>query len=176
MPANIASLNQFGILISANTPMNKWWTSNINIHLFHDQLKGVVGNTPVELMATSFILSGTQQFKLNKTLTAEIIGRYRTPWLEGVVRTKPVSFIGAGLSQQVLKNQGTLRLTARDIFHTQIFRGVSKYGNVDFELEQRNESQLVTIGFSYRFSKGKKIAPVKRTQGSANEELDRIGQ
>ncbi len=28
---------------------------------------------------------------------------------------------------------------------------------------------------TYRFSKGKKIAPAKRTAGSANEEQERIG-
>jgi hypothetical protein len=43
-------------------------------------------------------------------------------------------------------------------------------------MEQVAETQVVTIGFSYSFSKGKKIAPVKRTAGSANEEQGRIGQ
>ena len=38
------------------------------------------------------------------------------------MRAKPVGFMGAGLSQQVLKNQGTLRLTVRDIFHAKIKR------------------------------------------------------
>jgi peptide/nickel transport system permease protein len=36
-------------------------------------------------------------------------------------------------------------------------------------------SRVVSLGLSYRFSKGKKIAPVKRTTGSAGEEQDRIG-
>jgi hypothetical protein len=43
-------------------------------------------------------------------------------------------------------------------------------------MRQVAESRVVTIGFTYNFSKGKKIAPVKRTQGSANEEQNRIGQ
>jgi hypothetical protein len=47
---------------------------------------------------------------------------------------------------------------------------------VDFEMRQTAETQVVTIGFTYSFSKGKKIAPVKRTAGSANEEQNRIGQ
>jgi hypothetical protein len=43
-------------------------------------------------------------------------------------------------------------------------------------MRQVSETRVVTIGFSYRFSKGKKVAPVKRTLGSANEEQERIGQ
>jgi hypothetical protein len=83
--------------------------------------------------------------------------------------------MGAGISQQILKSKGTLRLTAKDIFWTQRQRGTTRYGNVDLEMRQVSETQVVTIGFTYSFSKGKKIAPVKRTQGSANEEQNRIG-
>jgi len=173
--ANIASLKQFGIAISANKSMNKWWTNSININVFKNSYKGIVNNAYISLSTTSFILNGTQQFKLSETLTAELNGRYRNGWLEGVMRAKPVGFIGAGLSKQVMKNKGTLRLTARDIFHTQKFRGIVKYGNVDFNLQEVNDSQVVSIGFTYRFSKGKKIAPTKRTSGSANEEQERIG-
>ena len=175
MPANVASLNQVGISVNANNQITKWWTSNININAFNDHYKGVVNNEPIDQSANSFVINGTQQFKINKTLTGELNGRYRNGWLEGVLRTKPVGFVGAGLSQQILKNKGMLRLTARDIFHTQKMRGKTRYGNVDVELRQVMESQVVTIGFSYNFSKGKKIAPVKRTQGSANEEQNRIG-
>jgi hypothetical protein len=74
-----------------------------------------------------------------------------------------------------MKNQGTVRFTVRDIFHSQVFRGRSQYSNVDFEIEQVNETRVASIAFSYRFAKGKKIAPVKRTAGSANEEQERIG-
>jgi hypothetical protein len=176
MPANISSLDQYGLSVSANTPVTKWWTSNININVFNNNYKGIVSKAPIDLAATSFIINGMQQFRLGKTLSGEISGRYRNGWLEGVMRAKPIWFVGAGLSQQVLKNQGTIRLTLRDIFYTQKFRGRSQYGNVDFDFQEINESRVVSLAFSYRFSKGKKVAPVKRTAGSANEEQERIEQ
>jgi hypothetical protein len=176
MPANVASLKQIGISINANTPITKGWMSSINVNVYKDSYKGFLSNTVIDRSATSLVITGSQQFKLNKTLTAEVNGRYRNGWLEGIMRVKPLGMVGAGLSQQILKNQGTIRLTARDIFHSQVFRGLSQYGNVDFQLNQVNESQVVTIGFTYSFSKGKKIAPVKRTAGSAGEEQGRIGQ
>ncbi len=176
MPANVSSLNQFGIAVSANTPLNKWWTSNININVYNDSYKGDVSNTTIDRSATSFVFNTTQQFKITKTLTAEINGRYRNAWLEGVMLVRPVGFVGAGISQQVLKNKGTIRLTARDIFYTQKLKGITQYGNVDVTMRQAAETQILTIGFTYSFSKGKKIAPVKRTAGSANDEQGRIGQ
>ncbi|MGZ5191375.1 MAG: TonB-dependent receptor domain-containing protein, partial [Flavisolibacter sp.] len=159
-PANIASLQQYGIAVSANTPFTKWWTSSINVNTFNNSYKGVASNTPIELSQTSFIINGTQQFKLSKTLTGEINGRFRNGWLEGVMKAKSVWYVGAGFSKQVMKGNGTLRLTVRDIFYSQKFRGESKYGNVDFNFQQTNETRVASIGFTYRFSKGKKIAPV----------------
>ncbi|HMF73597.1 MAG TPA: TonB-dependent receptor [Flavitalea sp.] len=176
MPDNVSSLNQFGISVSANTPITKWWRSTININVYNDRYKGIISGTPIDLATTSFVINGTQQFKLNKTLTAEFNGRFRNGWLEGVMRVKPIGFVGAGLSKQILENKGTIRLTARDIFHTQKLKGMTQYGNVDVDIRQVADTQILTLGFSYTFSKGKKIAPVKRTAGSSNEEQGRIGQ
>jgi hypothetical protein len=134
----------------------------------------MIENTPIQKIKRSKIFLCQKIFL--STLTTELNGRFRNGWLEGVMRTRPVGFVGAGLSQQILKNAGVIRLTARDIFWTQRFRGLTRYGNVDVNMEQVAETQVVTIGFSYSFSKGKKIAPVKRTAGSANEEQGRIGQ
>ncbi len=175
-PSNIASLRQFGLSINANHPVTKWWTSSININVFNNNYKGTVSDAPIDLSANSFVITGTQQFKVNNTLTAEINGRVRSGWLEGVMKAKAIGFMGAGLSKQVMEGKGTLRLSVRDIFYSQRFRGESRYANVDFNIQQVNESRVASIGFTYRFSKGKKIAPVKRTAGSANEEQERIGQ
>jgi iron complex outermembrane receptor protein len=175
-PSNIASLHQYGIAISANTPITKWWTSSININAFNNRYKGIVSGSAVELSTLSYIVTGTQQFKLTNSMIAEVNGRFRNGWLEGVMKAKAVGFVGAGISQQMMKGKGMIRLSVRDIFYSQKLRGESKYGNVDFNFQQATESRVVSVGFTYRFSKGKKIAPTKRTTGSANEEQERISQ
>ncbi|RYZ53307.1 MAG: TonB-dependent receptor, partial [Chitinophagaceae bacterium] len=174
-PANIASLHQFGIAINANIPVTKWWTSNLDLNLYHNRYKGVASGTPIEFSQASLVVAGTQQFKLSKTLAGEINGRFMSGRLDGIMRVKPIGGVGAGLSQQVMKGQGTLRLTVRDIFHSVRSNTESRYGNVDFNFQQYADTRVVSLGFTYRFSKGKKIAPVKRTTGAANEEQERIG-
>jgi iron complex outermembrane receptor protein len=176
MPANVASLNQIGIAVNAANTITPWWKSNININLSHVRYQGILTDTEIDQSATNFVLNGTQQFKLGKSLNAELNGAYRSGWLEGVRRIQPVGMVGAGISLLVLKGQGTLRLTARDIFFTQRLHGKAQYGNVDFAIGQVSDTRIVTVGFTYSFSKGKKIGPVKRTAGSANEEQGRIGQ
>jgi iron complex outermembrane recepter protein len=47
---------------------------------------------------------------------------------------------------------------------------------VDFSFQDIRDTRTLSIGFTYRFNKGKKIAPSKKTTGSANEEQERIEQ
>ncbi|MET0636603.1 MAG: TonB-dependent receptor [Chitinophagaceae bacterium] len=175
-PANIASLKQVGLSVNANNPVTKWWTSSVNLDVFNNHFKGNVVGAEVNLSGTSFVLNGTQQFKLSKTLTAELNGRYRSGLVEGVVRSRSVGTLGAGIGKQVMKNKGTVRISIRDIFYSQISRVGSRYGNVDINYQEIGESRVVSVGFNYRFAKGKKIDATKRTAGSANEEQGRVGQ
>jgi hypothetical protein len=172
--ANLASLRQYGVAISLNNPVTKWWTNTFYINVFNNSFEGVVNTTPIAFKATRFLLNTSQQFKLSKSLSAEVAGIYRSAGVDGVIMSKPVGGVMAGFSQQVLKNKGTIRLAVRDIFYTQKGRAVTKYGNVDAAFQNVQDSRTVNIGFSYRFSKGKLNTPKKRNIGSANEEQNRM--
>ncbi|HYH15992.1 MAG TPA: outer membrane beta-barrel family protein, partial [Flavisolibacter sp.] len=172
--ANIATLRQYGIAVNLNNNFTKWWTNSFYINLFNNSFEGVVNNTSIAFSATRLMVTGTQQFKLGKALTAELSGIYRTAGIDGVIKTKSIGGVAAGFSQQVLKNKGNVRLSFRDIFYTQKGRAVVKYGNVDASFQEVRDSRLVNLAFTYRFSKGKMNNVKKRNTGSANEEQNRI--
>jgi hypothetical protein len=173
--ANLANQRQYGIAVSANNPITKWWTNSIYINVFHNRFEGVINNTDVVIGAASFMINGSQQFKLNKSLTAELSGWFRSAGVEGVFRAGQIGGLNFGLSQQILKDKGSIRLNVRDIFYSQQFRGTARYANVDATFQERSDSRVATIGFTYRFSKGK-VGGVKRRASSANDEQNRVGQ
>jgi hypothetical protein len=76
-----------------------------------------------------------------------------------------------GISKQVLKNKGSIRLVVRDVFLSQVFKGYSKYQNIDVSIEQRRDSRQLNLSFSYRFSKGKVGQQRKR---SSVDETNRV--
>lgn len=170
---NIASLRQFGIEINANNTVNKWWTSSVYVNLYHNQYKGVIDSAVVSKGATAMMLQSTQQFKLGKTLTAELSGFYRTGGVEGVMVIRSLGAMSLGLSQQVLKGKGTLRLNVNDIFKSEHTYAKSQYGNTDLRFDEMRDSRVVNLGFSYRFGKGKGTGERKRN--SAGEEQNRVG-
>jgi hypothetical protein len=172
--ANIARQQQFGLAVSANKAITKWWTNSLYVNLFYNHFEGLVNNIPVTIDATTLMLNGSQQFKLNKTLTAEVGGWFRTAGIEGVIRAGQMGGLNLGFSQNILKDKGSLRLGVRDILYSQKFRGQTKYGNVDAAFQQQNDSRVVTLGFTYRFSKGKVSGPQKRAASSSDEQ-NRVG-
>ncbi|HEY1022441.1 MAG TPA: outer membrane beta-barrel protein, partial [Flavisolibacter sp.] len=95
--------------------------------------------------------------------------------IESVFQAAAVGGLNLGFSQQILKDKGTLRFNVRDVLYSQRFRATAKYGTVDAIINERGDSRVATIGFTYRFSKGK-VANVKRRASSANDEQNRVGQ
>lgn len=173
--SNIAKQTQYGIAVNTSNKITKWWSSNVFVNLAYNQYEGIVNNVFVSLNSTTLMLNGSQQFTFAKTWGAEISGFYRTAGVEGVIKIKPLGMLSLGLTKQVLKNKGSVRLNVRDVFLTQKFRGESKYGNVDAKFQNYNDSRVVNLGFTYRFNKGKINGGSKRKTGGAGDEQNRVG-
>jgi hypothetical protein len=172
--ANIASAKQVGLELSAHKELTKWWSGNIYTNVYNNHFKGVVNNEPISIGITSFMAQLQQQFTLGGGWTAELSGFYRTKGLEGVIFIQPIVQVNAGISKQVLKNKGSLKLNFRDIFAGNVFKGYSKYGTVDANFRDVNDGRAIGISFSYRFSKGKLKASSGKKSGSASDEQNRV--
>lgn len=172
--ANIASAQQVGLSVSANKEITKWWSGNIYANVYNNRFKGVVNNEHISLGINSFMAQVQQQFKLGKGWSAEISGFYRSKGLEGVIFIYPFAQVNAGISKQVLKNKGIVKLNFRDIFAGSVFKGYSKYGTVDAAFKNVNDARAIGINFSYRFNKGKLKAGSNKKSGGASEEQNRV--
>jgi outer membrane receptor protein involved in Fe transport len=171
--ANIARQRQYGLAISAGGEINKWWSGNVYANVYNNHFEGVINGDPVKIGATTAQFNLTNQFKLGKTLTAELGGFYRTPGVDGVFQIKGFGMMNMGFSKQVLKGKGTLRLNFRDVLYSQKIKGDIKYSNIDASFQQQRDSRQVALGFTWRFSKGK-INNQKRKTGGAGDEQNRV--
>lgn len=169
--ANIASANQIGLEITANKSITKWWSGNLYANVYNNHFKGLVNNEKISTGITTFMAQVQQQFKFGKGWGAELSGFYRSKGLEGVMYIRSMTQVNVGFSKQVLKNQGSVRLNVRDIFAAGVFKGYSKYGTVDAEFKNVNDSRAVSLTFTYRFNKGKlKAVSSKRSSGASDEQ------
>lgn len=172
--ANIAKLEQVGLAVSANFNVKKWWTMSLYGNVYNNRFTGVVNNENISIGITGFMTQVQQQFKWGKGWAAELSGFYRSKAVEGVIFIEPIMQINAGFSKQVLNNRGSIRLNFKDIFAGSVFKGYSKYSNVDANFKDVNDNRTVGISFTYRFNKGKLKASGSRRQGGAGDEQNRV--
>ena len=168
--ANIARQRQYGIAISAGGQIKKWWSGNIYANLYNNFFDGIINGDQVEISATTAQFNASNQFKISKTISAELSGFYRTAGVEGVFKIKNLGMMNMGISKQVMKGKGSVRLNVRDVLYSQKAKGDIKYSNIDAHFQQQKDSRQVALGFSYRFSKGKVGGPKRKTGGAGDEQ------
>ena len=85
----------------------------------------------------------------------------------------PAGQLSIGFSKSVFKNKGTVRLSARDIFYTQWMKGLTEFTLANEYFKLTRDTRVFSLAFNYRFGKAFKTS--KRSQGSAGEEMERVG-
>lgn len=112
----------------------------------------------------------TNQFIISKMWSAELAGQYQTTILSGQFLISPIGSIRAGIATKMFKDQGTLILNISDAFYTNQVEGqIRNIQNAKAGWFSYLDSRVVTLSFSYRFSKGNTLK-VRQSGGSETEQ------
>lgn len=170
---NVGSFKNLGITMTLQLPLTKWWNLTSVAVYNHKVIKGVVW-TPIEAKVDQLNISLNNQFQFKKGWAAELSGYYQTnSQIDLQESLTPQGEMGFGVSKQIMKGKGTIRLNARDILYTQNYSGYSHFQNSDEPFEVKWDSRVVRIAFTWRF--GKAMKAIKRSSGGATEEAERAG-
>jgi hypothetical protein len=172
---NIAQRNNIGLAISYNKAIMKWWTTSVFFNAFENHFKGMVNNSSLDARIPSYMFNINNQLKFKKGWGGEVSSFYRSKMQDGgLVLARPMGVISFGASKQVLKEKGTVRISLRDPFYVQQFRGDIKFGNIDTRIRNKWDNRSVALNFTYRFGKPINGQPKKRSS-SAQDEQNRAG-
>jgi len=178
---NIAGMENWGIAISAPVKVSKWWNVNLYGNLFRNHYigtyisneNGVQEVFDLDIAFNSFTFNINNSFTIGKGWTGELSGFYRYRAVHNLSLSEPMGQANIGLAKNnLLKGKGSLRLIARDPFNWQVFRGLTKYGNVDINIKNRWDNRQFGASFTYRF--GKQQSQQKK-KASLEEESQRVG-
>lgn len=170
---NVGTFHNFGATMSLQLPITKWWNMTGVAVYNHKIIKGVVW-APIRAEIDQLNFSLNNQFQFKKGWAAEFGGYFLSnSQIDLQESLTPQGELNAGVSKKILKDQGTLRLTVRDILRTQNYSGYSNFENSDEPFEVKWDSRVVRITFSWRF--GKAMKAIKRSAGGATEETERVG-
>jgi len=173
---NIGRRDAAGVSVNAQIPVGKWWTAmiytNYNYNIFRGRLNG--NGEMINIDASNLMFNVNNQFKFNKGWSGEVSGFYRTKGVDGQIIMQPMGMLSAGISKQVLKTKGNLKLNVRDILYTNKAEGHINFENTMAHFWNTRDSRVATISFTYRFGKPIKGAQQKRKIGGADEEQNRV--
>ncbi len=151
---NFDNNSAYGVEVSSNYKVTKWWSFNTSFDLYGQTQKGIVEGVSREVDAVIYSFRMNNSLKATKNLTFQVFGFYRGDQ-EGVqFNTKPFYFINTGARYNFLEGKGTASINFNDIFNTQRFRFDS---DTPFPQSGRfqGETQTIYLGLSYRFGSGK---------------------
>jgi hypothetical protein len=179
---NIASFTNMGLAISAPVKIAKWWNVNLYGNLYRNHYEGTyisneTGSPEVvalDIAFTSFTVNVANSFTIGKGWSAELSGWYRYKTVEQLNLAFPMGQLNFGLAKNnLLKGRMSLRLNARDPFNWQYYRGLTQYGTVDFNLNNRWDNRQYGINITYRF--GTQQNQARRRSSATEEEQRRVG-
>ena len=171
---NIGKKNSAGLSVSAQVPIKKWWTGIFYSNLNYTKFSGPLYGEYLSIDAVNVTFNANNQFKFNKGWSAELSGWYRTKGVEGQIMIQPMGAASVGVSKQILKQKGSLRFNIRDMFYTQFPKGNINFQNTEAYFENRRDSRVANISFSYRFGKPIKDQRQRRKVGGADDEQNRV--
>lgn len=170
---NVGQMHNVGVAVTLQVSPFKWWSLTAQSNFNYKKLSGYQ-NVNYRSSVKQLHNSMNNQFRISKTLNAELSGFYTTKARNDLQELlSPTGQVSAGLSKTILKGKGTLRLSARDIFYTQSMEGLTDFPGANEYFILWRDSQVLNVGFSYRF--GKPLKAAKRSQGGASDEINRAG-
>ncbi|WP_310396311.1 outer membrane beta-barrel protein [Hymenobacter sp.] len=169
---NLTTEHYYALTLTAPLELTKWWTLYANGVFYYAQFVGRLAGTALNRGQLACNLTANNSFTLPHGWSADVNGGYESREVFGFEAVGQRGQVSTGVQKSCMGKQGTLRLSAADIFYTTPVRSTSAYVNFTETFRRRQDTRVVTAAFTYRFGNGKVAAARKRTAG-AEEELRR---
>ncbi len=172
-PTNIGTQNLFSIFESYQY-QRKWYTGMFTINGYHTAYNADLGggNRIINNKATAVIITMQNSFKLKYDYTVELNGNYNSPTVNGASQEKMKWGLDIGAQKLILKGQGSIKLSATDIFWTNLDRSLTIFGAQTVDGQFKRETRQFKINFSYRFGNKQLKSSSNRASG-VEEEIKR---
>jgi hypothetical protein len=163
---NYPSADQFSANLTLMKPLlnNKWQTVT-NVGILYARVQGGPGTIGVGNASPGAFLSSNHTLVLRPGLKAEVSASYMSPMTFGGMAIRSSYSGSLGVSQTVLKGNGTLTLNVTDVFNSQRNRYDVLAAGINSQNVNKAESRFVKLNFSYKFGNQKVKASQRRDTG-----------
>ncbi len=167
---NYDQLQTISATVSAPLNFTKWWTGNLNITAFMDQINGIYSENKFEIKRNSASIFLAQNFKLSASYSAELAFMGNTGGFFGPFGNKPFGFVNVAF-QKKFKHNNNLVLGFDNILNTMIFKSsfTDPTGSQTFSNNMIFSRPTIKLTYRQSFGNNKVKATSKESTGAAEE-------
>jgi outer membrane receptor protein involved in Fe transport len=154
-PENLSNRNDYGLEFTGSFDPLKFWRINGDLNFFRSITNGE--NLGQSFDADTYTWFGrfTSKLTLWKKLDVQTTFNYRAPRKTTQGENKAMYNADLGMSIDVLKNNGTLTLSSRDLFNTRRWRHTSEGENFYTRGDFQWHSRSISLTLNYRLNQKK---------------------
>jgi outer membrane receptor protein involved in Fe transport len=169
--ANVDNANYLSLTINAPVTVTKWWNANNTVTIFNNQyraqgLEGLALNTN----KTSVHISTNHSFTLPNQFAAEVSGSYTSSNVYGTLNFGSNYGVDLGLGKSLMKKKANLKFSVSDVLNTRGTNIHSTLNNFNYKLDQKQETRVFRLSFSYRFGSSSIKEARHRSTGLESEQ------
>lgn len=163
---NYPSADQLSASLTLMQPLlSDKWQTNTTLVFMAARVQAGPGTLGVGAASPGAYLSSNHILTLRPGLKAEVSASYMSPMTFGGMAIRSSYSGNVGLSQTILKGNGTLTLNVTDVFNTQRARFDVLAAGINSQNVNKIESRFVKLNFSYKFGNQKVKASQRRETG-----------
>ncbi|MEZ4963878.1 MAG: outer membrane beta-barrel family protein [Saprospiraceae bacterium] len=154
-PANLSTRNNYGLEFTGSCEPFEFWSLNANLNFYRSITEGTYEGQSLD--ADTYTWSGRASSKLTlfDALDIQTTLNYRAPRIYTQGRSNAMYHIDLAAGIDVLKNNGTVTLSIRDLFNTRRWRGTTEGADFYTYGEFQWRARQITLSFSYRINRQK---------------------
>lgn len=153
-PLNIKNGSSLSLNSNATFDINKWWNININGIFFYNKVISETNDLDINSKIWTTQLITTNQFKLPKKTTFEIVTDYISPFIQGPYKTDNIFSLNASVNKSFLENKLKVSIVGNDILGTYKVKNISQIENQASTINQKFDTHWIRFSVLYRFYKG----------------------
>lgn len=166
IPINLSTENAYGLEFNLSYTIGGWWRLNGNFNFYRAITEGQYEGSNLFSDTYTWNSRFTSKMTILKKYDFQAGINYRAPRQVPQGKDLAMYSIDLGLSRDVLKNNGTLTLSVRDLLNSRKRRSITEFEGLYSESEFQWRSRQIMLTFSYRLNQKKE---------SKNRERDREG-
>lgn len=170
-PINSGNKSVFSLTAFIPVNITKWWATQNTIQYNHEDLKA----PEYHLDKNIFFIQTNQDITLPHQFKITFSAFYMSNFLFANAVLKPLFAANIAVQKKVLKDKLMIRAGLDDIFNSNKVKGEFFYNNFNLVFNQKQQSQVFSLGLVYNFSLGKAFR-VHNIESSNDEEKGRLGK